>query len=166
VPLQSFGSLRSFHRTKSNRSAISASTAPGYATHRLCGKRTIRIPTMTTTAASARGMSGRRVIDEQATKPQDSANLVAFLLSKEGASITGQLLHSNGVSSNQWVVLSSGGTSHQGRFRFSCELKRAVYPVGGTSRHRLPPPAGSESGESPAAPRTWAPLSTPGRPPC
>jgi hypothetical protein len=26
------------------------------------------------------------------------------------------------------------------------EFKRVVYPVGGTSRHRLPPPAGSESG--------------------
>ena len=31
-----------------------------------------------------------------------------------------------GVSSNNWAVLSSGGTSDQGRHKFSFELKRAI----------------------------------------
>lgn len=31
-----------------------------------------------------------------------------------------------GVSSNNWAVLSSGGTSDQGRYKFSFELKCAI----------------------------------------
>ena len=43
-----------------------------------------------------RTLISRRAPLGRPSLPQDSANLVAFLLSREGAWITGQLLHSNG----------------------------------------------------------------------
>ena len=43
-----------------------------------------------------RTLISRRAPLGRPSLPQDSANLVAFLLSQEGGWITGQLLHSNG----------------------------------------------------------------------